>query len=35
MNSLINRFQNNLESMKGSELLFDYVKLLLYKCHKM
>ena len=32
--SLKNRYQNNLESMKGSEFLFDYVYLLYYKCHK-
>ena len=25
---------NNLESMKGTELVFDYVQLLHYKCHK-
>ena len=25
---------NNLESMKGSELVFDYVQLLYYECHK-
>ena len=30
--SLKNRYQNNLESMKGSE--FDYVQLLYCKCHK-
>ena len=32
-----NRYQNNLESMKGSVFVFDYfdyVKLLYYKCHK-
>ena len=29
-----NRNQNFLESMKGSELVFDYVHLLHYKCHK-
>ena len=29
-----NRYQNNLESMKGSDFLFDYVHLLYYKCHK-
>ena len=29
-----NRYQNNLESMKGSEFIFDYVHLLYYKCHK-
>ena len=33
-NSLKNRYQNNLESMKGSEFVFDYVQLLYYKCHK-
>ena len=32
--SLKNRYQSNLESMKGSELVFDYVQLLCYKCHK-
>ena len=32
--SLKNRYQNNLESMKGSKLLFNYVNLLYYKCHK-
>ena len=26
-----NRYQNNLESMKGNELLFDYVHLMYYK----
>ena len=29
-----NRNQNFLESMKGSKLVFDYVHLLHYKCHK-
>ena len=29
-----NRYQNNLESMKGSEFAFDFVHLLHYKCHK-
>ena len=29
-----NRYQNDLESMKGSELVFDYVELLYFKCHK-
>ena len=29
-----NRYQNNLESMKGSEFVFDNVHLLYYKCHK-
>ena len=33
-NSLQNRYQNNLELMKGSEFVFDYVHLLYYKCHK-
>ena len=32
--SLKKRYQNNLESMKGSEFAFDYVHLLNYKCHK-
>ena len=32
--SLKNRYQINLESMKGSEFVFDYVHLLYYKCHK-
>ena len=32
--SLKNRYQNNLEFMKGSEFAFDYVHLLHYKCHK-
>ena len=32
---LKNRYQNNLESMKGSQFVFDYVRLLHYKCHKM
>ena len=32
--SLENRYQNNLESMKSSEFVFDYVQLLYYKCHK-
>ena len=29
-----NKYQNNLESMKGSEFVFDYVHLLYYKCYK-
>ena len=33
-NSLKNRYQNNLQSMRGSEFAFDYVQLLYYKCHK-
>ena len=32
--SLKNKYQNNLESIKGSEFVFDYVHLLYYKCHK-
>ena len=32
--SLENRYQNNLESMKDSDFAFDYVNLLYYKCHK-
>ena len=31
---LKNRYQNNLESMKSSEFVFDYVQLLYNKCHK-
>ena len=31
---LKNIYQNNLESVKGSEFVFDYVQLLYYKCHK-
>ena len=33
-NSLKKKYQNNLESMKGSEFVFNYVHLLYYKCHK-
>ena len=29
-----NRYQNNLESMKGREFILNYVHLLYYKCHK-
>ena len=32
--SLKNRYQNNLESMKDSESVFDHVHLLYYKCDK-
>ena len=32
--SLENRYQNNLELMRGSEFVFDNVQLLYYKCHK-
>ena len=34
IDSLKNRYQNNLESVKGSEFVLDYVHLLYYKCHK-
>ena len=34
MNSDKNRYQDNLELMKGSKFFFDYVHLLYYKCHK-
>ena len=33
--TLKNRNQNNLVSMKGSKFVFDYVQLLYYKCHKL
>ena len=33
-NSLKNRYQNKLESMKGSEFVIDYIHLLRYKFHK-
>ena len=33
-NSVKNRYQNDLESMRGSEFVFGYVHLLYYKCHK-
>ena len=29
-----NKYQNDLESMKDSEFVFDYAHLLYYKCHK-
>ena len=32
--SLKNRYQNNLESMKGSAFVFDYIHLFYYKFHK-
>ena len=32
--SLKNRYQNNLESMKGNEFVFDYNHLLYYKFYK-
>ena len=34
LKSLKNRYQNDLESTKGSDFVFDYVYLLHYKCHK-
>ena len=34
LDSLKNRYKNNLESMKGSQFALDYVHLLYYKCHK-
>ena len=32
--SFKNRYQNNLESMKVKQFIFDYVHLLYYKCPK-
>ena len=32
--SLKNRHQNNLGSMRGSDFVFDYIHLLYYKCHR-
>ena len=32
--SLKSKYQNNLESMRGSEFVFNYVQLLYYKCQK-
>ena len=31
---LKNPYQSNLESMRGSEFVFDYAQLLYYKCHE-
>ena len=31
---LKNRYQSNLDSMKGSKIVFDYIHLLYYKWHK-
>ena len=31
LDSILNRCQNNLESMRGSEFVFEYVHLLYYK----
>ena len=33
--SLKNRYQNNLEAMRGSEFVFDYFHLLYYNCQNM
>ena len=33
-NSPKNRYQINLQLMRGSEFVFDYVQLCSYKCHK-
>ena len=32
--SLKNRYQNNLELMKGSAYFLNYIHLMYYKCHK-
>ena len=32
--SVKNRYQNNLELMKGSQFAFEYFHLLYYECHK-
>ena len=32
--SLRNTYQNNLQSIKASELVYDYIHLLYYKCHE-
>ena len=34
LDSLKNRYQNNLELMKVPEFVFDYIQLWYYKCHK-
>ena len=34
LDSLKNRYQNNLQLIRGSVFDFDYVQLLYYKCHK-
>ena len=31
----LKKYQNNLESTKGSDFFFYYIQLLYYKCHKM
>ena len=33
-NSLKNIYQNNLQSMRSTEFVLDYVQLLYYNCHK-
>ena len=33
--SLKNKYQNNLESMKASEFALGFIYLLYYRCHKM
>ena len=33
-NSLKNRYQYSLKSIRGSDFVFDYAYLLYYKCHK-
>ena len=32
--SLKNRYQNNLQTMRGSEFVFDHVQFMCYKCFK-
>ena len=34
IDSLKNRYQNNFESIKGSDFVLDYVYLMYYKYHK-
>ena len=34
VDSLKNRSQSNLQSIKGSEFVFNYIQLLYYKCHR-
>ena len=33
-NRVKNRYKNNLEPIKGSEFVFNYIHLLCYQCHK-
>ena len=35
LNSVKNRYQNNLQSMRSCEFVFNYIHLLYHKCHKM